>query len=260
MSVNKDSKKADCRSETSDVIELKDVDEQLYPSYQKLAIFNEKLLVIGGLTRHDVQNKLMIVKGNTFLLRKKIGNNSELIQYIDSINTALLETERLFEFSRCYEKMGSEQIKEINIANSFNDAVSVFGNLNVEVINECQGLIVLADSLFTQLFYNLIDNSLKHGEKVTKIRLSFSTGKNSTELVYEDDGVGIPDGIKSKLFTKGFTTGNGSGYGLALVKKIVDVYGWKIKELGESGKGARFVISIPDSNLNVEDNYQIAHC
>ena len=74
--------------------------------------------------------------------------------------------------------MGSEQIKEINVEHSFREAVSFFENLkNVEVINECQGLTVLADSLLTQLFYNLIDNSLKHGEKVTKIRLSFSNRK-----------------------------------------------------------------------------------
>jgi signal transduction histidine kinase len=218
------------------------------------------LLVIGGLTRHDVQNKLMVVKGNTFLLRKKIGNNPELTPYLNSIDKALLDTERLFEFSRLYEKIGSEQIKEINVEQSFEEAISFFENLeNKDVTNECHGLIILADSLLTQLFYNLIDNSLKHGEKVTKIRLSFLTSKNSTDLVYEDDGLGIPKDIKSKLFTKGFTTGNGSGNGLALIKQIVDVYGWNIQEIGEPGKGAKFLISIPMVNLNGKVNYHIAH-
>ncbi len=123
------------------VNDLNETEEQLRLSHQKLEVFNEKLLVICGLTRHDVQNKLMVVKGNTFLLRKKIRNNPELIQYLDSIDNALLDTERLFEFSRLYEKMGSEQIKEINVEHSFREAVSFFENLkNVEVINECQGL------------------------------------------------------------------------------------------------------------------------
>ena len=61
------------------VNDLNETEEQLRLSHQKIEVFNEKLLVIGGLTRHDVQNKLMVVKGNTFLLRKKIGNNPELM-------------------------------------------------------------------------------------------------------------------------------------------------------------------------------------
>lgn len=233
------------------VNELNGTQEQVRLNRQKLEMFNEKLLVVGGLTRHDVQNKLMVVKGNTFLIRKKIGNNPELTPYLDSIDNALLDTERLFEFSSLYEKMGSEQIGEMNIGQSFREAVSFFVNLkNVEVASECQDLTVQADSLLTQLFYNLIDNSLKHGKKVTKIRLSYSKSENFTEIIYEDNGVGIPTEVKQELFTKGFTTGNGSGYGLALIKKMVEVYGWSICENGEFGKGAKFVISIPTNTLN----------
>ena len=50
---------------------------------------------------------------------------------------------------------------------------------------------------------------------------------------------------KSKLFEVGFTTGNGSGLGLYLVKKIMDVYGWILTEEGEPGKGAKFIIRLP---------------
>lgn len=75
-------------------------------------------------------------------------------------------------------------------------------------------------------------------------------------MVYEDDGVGIPPAAKPKLFDEGYTTGKGSGYGLYLVKKMMEVYGWNITEKGESGKGAKFIISIPRTNRDGKENYR----
>lgn len=116
---------------------------------------------------------------------------------------------------------------------------------NVKVVNECQGLIVKADSLLKQIFHNFIDNSLKHGEKVALIRLHFTKEGDGVKLFYEDNGVGVPEANKSKLFEVGFTTGKGSGLELYLIKKMMDVYGWTIVENGELGKGAKFTITIP---------------
>lgn len=91
----------------------------------------------------------------------------------------------------------------------------------------------------------MIDNSLKHGEKVTQVRLYYLKDPSEITLFYEDDGVGIPDDSKTKLFGEGFTTGGGTGLGLAMLRKILQVYGWSIKETGTPGNGARFEITIP---------------
>jgi signal transduction histidine kinase len=55
--------------------------------------------------------------------------------------------------------------------------------------------------------------------------------------------------MKPKLFTKGY--GKGSGLGLYLIKKTLEVYGWQITENGVEGKNARFEIAIPQSNYKV---------
>jgi signal transduction histidine kinase len=115
----------------------------------------------------------------------------------------------------------------------------------IKVVNDCQGLYVTADSLLKQLFYNLFDNSLKYGEKVTQIRLSYTKEADGVKLFYEDDGVGIPEANKPKLFHEGFTTGKSTGLGLFLIKKMVEVYGWIIAEEGDPGKGAKFILTIP---------------
>jgi signal transduction histidine kinase len=82
------------------------------------------------------------------------------------------------------------------------------------------------------------------------MRLHYAKDGEGVKLFYEDNGVGVPEANKAKLFDKGFTTGKGSGLGLYLIKKMMDVYGWTITEEGEPGKGAKFTITIPKINQN----------
>ena len=77
------------------------------------------------------------------------------------------------------------------------------------------------------------------------------------KLIYEDDGVGISAENKSRLFNEGFSTGGSTGFGLFLTDKMMDVYGWQIKENGEPGKGAKFTIPIPKISQNGKENFQI---
>jgi PAS domain S-box-containing protein len=224
----------------------------------ELKLLNEKLGVVGSLTRHDVGNKLMAAKSNVYLLRKKIGNKLEYTKYLDGVDFALADADRIFEFSRLYAKMGSEKPELVNFEKCFNQAVTMLPALwKIKVVNDCQGLQVLADSLLVQLFYNLLDNSLKHGQKVTQIHLHYCEGVDGVKLFYEDNGIGVSDANKPKIFDKGFTTGKGSGLGLYLIRNMIDAYGWTIEENGEPGKGVRFTITIPKLNKSEEENYQI---
>jgi PAS domain-containing protein len=231
---------------TLNITEKKEAETKFKENSDKIDLMNEKLRVVGSLTRHDVGNKIMAAKSNLYLLKKRVGDNPDLIKYLDNIGSAFASSDEIFEFSRLYEKIGAEKPSKENVFESFNQAVVLMPNLgNIEVVNECQGLQVIADSLLKQLFYNFIDNSLKHGEKVTQISLRYIKNADGLKLLYEDNGVGIPEANKPKLFEAGFSTGKGSGLGLYLIKKMMDVYGWTITEKGESGKGAKFVISIP---------------
>jgi signal transduction histidine kinase len=121
--------------------------------------------------------------------------------------------------------LGTDKLVYSDAEKTVNEASLLLTNQNnIKVINECHGLTVLADSLLRQLFYNLIDNSLKHGQKTTRIRVYYQkTGKGSLKLVYEDYGVGIPAVEKPKLFREGYSTRGSTGYGLYLIKKIMEV-------------------------------------
>ncbi len=223
----------------------RDITEQK-EAEDRLAAVNEKIRVVGSLTRHDVRNKLSIILSNAYLLKKNIGDFPKLVKFLTNIENAVEASSKLFDFSSYFEKIGAEQPSEINVGDSFKQAMALQTNFpKIKTINECGGYTVQADSLLRQIFHNFIDNSVKHGEKVTKIRVYYREEQNCTKLVYEDDGVGVPEANKPRLFSEGFTTGNGSGLGLMLVKKIVESYGWAITEEGQPGVGVKFVMSIP---------------
>jgi PAS domain S-box-containing protein len=239
-----------------DISELRNTEEALKETMGKLATTNEKLRVVGSLTRHDVQNKLTLVTGNAYLMKKKAISDPETLERLRGMEEACRQIVEIFEFARSYETLGEEELRYVDVADAFDEAASQFGDLKgLSTDNECKGLIVLADSLLTRLFYNLIDNSLKYGGKLTYMRIRMEKGREELKLIYEDDGVGIPLAEKSKLFTKGY--GKGTGLGLYLIKKIMEAYGWAIKETGELGKGAQFTMTIRRTNHKSKENYRI---
>jgi signal transduction histidine kinase len=221
-------------------------------TFEKLQILNEKLGVVGGLTRHDVRNKLSAVVNNTYLAQKMLPNDHKALDYLRKIESACIQTTRILDFAAAYEGLGVEELAPVDVDKAVEEAVSLFSELKgVKVVNNCQGLTVMADSALRQLFFNLIENSLKHGKNVSQIKIHYEEGKDRLKLFYEDNGVGIPKADKSKLFNWGFTTGKGSGYGLPLIKSMIEIYGWTIEEEGEPRKGARFVMTIPNTQFAI---------
>jgi len=248
-----------CVGSFLDISTRKITEEELLRINRQIQIMNEKLHVVGRLTRHDLANKLMIIQTSAYLLKKKIGENPELAIYLDSIDAAIKSSNKLFDFNRMYEKIGVEDLSTINVEECFNQALALTPDLGgIKVVNKSKGLVVTADSYLRQIFYNLLDNTKKHGKKVTTIKVYFEqTHSGDLQIVYEDDGVGISAKYKPKLFTEGFSTRDSTGYGLFLIRKMMDVYGWTIQETGEPEKGAKFVITVPKGKKNTKESFQI---
>jgi PAS domain S-box-containing protein len=185
---------------------------------RKLNLMNEKLRVVGSLTRHDVRNKLSVVMGQAYLLKKKHSSVPEIVDRLALIEKAAADSVKIFEFSRMYEQIGLEELAFVDVGEKFEEASALFSGKLPVLLNECSGLCVLADSFFRQLFYNFIDNSMKHGQKTSEIRLHFKLDKlDRLQLIYEDNGVGIPPENKQLIFKEGFSTGGSTGFGLFLI-------------------------------------------
>jgi two-component system, chemotaxis family, CheB/CheR fusion protein len=214
----------------------------------EIRLLQEKLLVLSSFTRHDLRNKLSVIRGNIFLAQKRSKDKPELAKFLNPLTDIFSQVDRILDFSKTYEMMGKQTLEYVDLGMMVDQAkVEYFSNSKgITILNEVKGFRVLADSILVTLFGNLINNTIKYGEKATCIRIyAYNNPDNSVSLVYEDDGVGISFSNKVKIFNKGFSTGNCTGLGLFLIKKIVEIYGWNITENGEPGKGVRFVINIP---------------
>ncbi len=243
-----------------DITKRKETEQELVESNRKITIMNEKLRVIGSLTRHDVRNKLSAIMAYTYLLKKKHKDLSDVIESLEKMEQAVAESTKIFDFAKLYEQLGVEGLTYVNVESKLNEAKSLFSGSMPNVINQCHGLELLADSFLRQLFYNFIEDTQKYGQKTTTIRVHFERkNQDALKLIYEDDGVGVPIENKRLLFREGFSTGGSTGYGLFLIKKMIEVYGWEIEEKGESGKGAKFIITIPKLNSQGKKNFIIKH-
>jgi len=109
---------------------------------------------------------------------------------------------------------------------------------------------IYADPLIERVFENLVDNSVRYGENVSEIRISFNGSAHNGKIIFEDNGQGIPAAQKTKIFSK--DAGKTPKFGLFISKEILGYHGISIKETGEPGKGARFEIEVPRARYKVE--------
>ncbi|HSV50302.1 MAG TPA: PAS domain-containing sensor histidine kinase [Candidatus Acidoferrales bacterium] len=222
-------------------------------SLGKTRVLNEQLNVTSGLTRHDIRNKLTALTFKAYIAKKRSKDNPEVLNCLTDIEAISNNIARLLEFAKTYELLGTEELTYINVGKMVADAASLFVDLKgVTVINECEEIKVKANSMLLELFHNMIDNSLKYGPpKITEIKVHANINQEgATELIYEDNGNGIDPQIKDRLFEKGVTT-KGTGYGLWLIRRICEMFGWSVQEKGVYGRGVRFVITIPNDVSNI---------
>jgi PAS domain S-box-containing protein len=237
-----------------DITDRKKTENNLKTAFDDLSLVNEKLNVVGTLTRHDVRNKLAVIMGNLSIAQELLPPNHHVIKYLERTELAFEEIGRIFDRAHAYEHLGVDKLSYIDVKRSCDEAISLFHDLKgIQLVKKCERLTVYADLLLGQLFYNLIDNSLKHGKHVTKIKMYYEKEKDGLNLIYEDNGVGIPVANKVKIF--GDQTEKGHGIGLHMVKVLCNIYGWSIKETGTEGQGVKFVISIPKRTKNEKKGF-----
>lgn len=98
------------------------------------------------------------------------------------------------------------------------------------------------DDRLCEMFENFFRNAAEHGGK--SVTVWVAPREDGTGFSLADDGPGIPDEIKSEVFNHGFSTETKrSGFGLSLVRTIVEDHGWDISVTDAAGGGARFDIT-----------------
>ena len=230
--------------------ELTDEIEERKRALDVLFQTNNKLNMLNNITRHDILNQLMGLR--TYLeLSKMDVIDPVFLNYIQKEEQAAEAIQLMIEFTRDYQDIGGHVPKWHILSDTISSAISQLKPPNVEINVAVDRAEVFADPLLEKVFYNLMENSLRHGEHVTRMDFSVKESENGLILTYADNGVGVTAEDKKKLFVKGF--GKHTGLGLFLSKEILSITGITITEKGKSGKGARFKITVPNGAWRLLD-------
>lgn len=210
-----------------------------------LRVVNKKLNLLSSITRHDIRNQLMALNAYISLSEDAIGNPVELKEFIAKEQKIADSIALQIAFTKDYENLGVKSAIWQDVSMLARNAGAALPLRNILLDIDCPGIEVFADPLLEKVFYNLIDNSLRYGgEKMTAIRVTAGEAGETLRIICEDDGNGVSDEDKKQLFTRGF--GRNTGLGLFLSREILSITDITITESGEPGKGARFVMVVPD--------------
>ena len=207
---------------------------------------NKKLALLSSITRHDILNRVSVLMGYLDLAADLPAISDELMIYLKKCSSVTSDIARQIEFTRIYQDIGThdplwqrldEMVGNVSIPQ---DISLVYVPTTVEIY---------ADAMMVKVLENLFENAYRHGGTVTTI--SISTRKDGDRLVIlvEDDGAGIADDEKERIFERGY--GKNTGLGLFLAREILAITGISITETGMFGKGARFEIVVPEGRWRV---------
>ncbi len=198
---------------------------------------NRQINLLSSITRHDIINKTTVIFNSLGAAEMDISDPSVLHQ-IDVIRSATQAIKSQIEFTRVYPNLGTHEPQWSRL-----ETLRLSIPINVEYTSMTGDYEVYADPMFSQVFSNLLDNSLRHGERVTRIMLTTHLEEDSLIIRWEDNGAGIPFDQKEQIFERGF--GKNNGFGLFLVREVLQITGMSIRETGNFGSGAVFEIIVP---------------
>lgn len=170
---------------------------------------------------------------------------NSLVEQIDAL------TKIANEFSN-FAKMPKANEENLNLVPLLNNIVDLYSSKEVQIelsLLEGRAINVFADKdLILRVFNNLIKNAIQATEDNDETLISISVTEEGQNYLISirDNGKGIPDEIKKKMFSPNFTTKTtGSGLGLAMVRQIITNHNGEIWFESEEGKGTVFYILIP---------------
>ncbi|HWQ64904.1 MAG TPA: ATP-binding protein, partial [Methanospirillum sp.] len=223
------------------VLNFHDITEKKH-NEEMLIGMNQKLHLLSGISRHDILNQISALKLYLYLLKQDPAEQ-ETLEYYDRMNRTLRLMQQHAEASGEYEDIGIHQPSWQNPGTVFLKTAGSFTDHSIRFSVSDIKYDILADPLLERVFYNLIDNSVRHGGQVTTVTLSEEYRGETLLLIYQDDGAGIDSDEKDRIFKKGF--GRHTGFGMFLIQEILSITRIVIREDGIPGSGVRFELTVP---------------
>ncbi|GAA0220514.1 sensor histidine kinase [Halobaculum roseum] len=198
---------------------------------------NERLEEFASVVSHDLRNPLNVAQGRLGLVREECDS-----EHLGAVERAHERMETLIEDLLALAREGDATMdpKDVALAEitarCWQNVETPAATLQIDASRT-----IRADrARLQQLLENLIRNAVEHGDGDVTVRV----GELADGFFIEDDGPGIPEETRTRIFEAGYTTGHeGAGYGLQIVNEIAVAHGWEIDVTESEDGGARFEIT-----------------
>lgn len=227
-------------------IERKKNERKVCRQRDQMAFFN-------SLLRHDMLNGMDVIQTYSRMLAADLdgeqGEHAEtVVKWSDNIVDL---TEKIRDTLDTLTSEETTELIPVVVEDVLAEAVTEIEGMRngVTVSTECPpDVAVLADDLFADVLRNLLVNAVEHTKpEPVNIEVTVEGQEDTVRVVVADDGSGVPDDQKTRIFDRGKKndSSTGSGFGLYFVDAMVDTYDGSIRVEDNDPEGARFVLELP---------------
>jgi signal transduction histidine kinase len=203
---------------------------------------------------HEVKNPLNAILLHVEVARSKISRgDTDVVEQMEIISREILRLDRVVRTFLDFTRPVELQLDNVPVQQLVHEIVDLAGpqtkaaNIQMTVHDEVDGVEVRVDrDLLKQAMLNVVVNAIQAMPEGGELRFDASANEETAELRISDSGEGIPDELREKIFRLYFTTKRqGSGIGLAMTFRIVQLHDGTIDFTSEPGKGTTFLIRLP---------------
>lgn len=230
----------------------------------------EQMAALGRLAAglaHEIRNPLGSIAGSIQLLKTGPELTEEDRQLCEIIAREASRLNDLVTDMMDYSRPRKPELEELDAALVVREVVRLAGqsgravsDVDVRYLGVDAAPVRADGAQLRQLVWNLVRNAVQASSAGDEVRVKVDTdGDDGFVISVEDEGIGIDDEARRRIFDAFFTTrSKGTGVGLAVVKRIADEHEFEISVESEEGKGARFRVRIPRASTSQPDATLVA--
>ncbi len=232
--------------------------EELVEKRTKQLVDYERLAAIGqvaNMVGHDIRNPLQALTGEVFLIKNDVetivedGVKLSVKESLGCIDENISYINKIVADLQDYSKQLNPEYRQVNLEDLIVDSFKTIALPDTIVLSikiKSVPKVTVDPTFLRRALTNLINNAVQAMPNGGKLTVSGYRQNSNVYITIEDTGVGIPEEIKTKLFTPMFTTkAKGQGLGLAVVKRLVEAQGGDIAFESTVGRGTKFTIKLP---------------
>jgi len=222
--------------------ELRHNFHELKKNEQALLEARKKLSMLNSLTFDEIKNAIFSINGFIDLAKNEVPG-TKAADFLKRSGEILHSVLRSMQSAKKFQDLGIGKPlwQDANIA--LLNAISHLDFARMRRTVDLEGLEIYADPLLEDVFFILMENVLLHGNGASEVRIQYREGPDGLTISIEDNGPGIVEPDKEKIFLRDYNLKGGRG--LFLAREILAITDITIRERGEPGAGARFEIGVP---------------